>query len=33
VIPEAHIKLGLREQAASLATVQESFTKRHGIKL
>lgn len=33
VIPEAHIKLGLREQAASLATVQESFTKKQGIKL
>ena len=33
VIPEAHIKLGLREQAASLATVQESFTTRQGIKL
>src|SRR5262249_26526965 len=33
VIPEAHVKLGLREQAASLATVQETFTKRHGIKL
>jgi 3-isopropylmalate/(R)-2-methylmalate dehydratase large subunit len=33
VMPEAHIKLGLREQAASLATVQESFTKRQSIKL
>lgn len=33
VIPEAHIKLGLREQAASLATVQESFTAKQGIKL
>lgn len=33
VIPEAHIKLGLREQAASLATVQESFTGKQGIKL
>ena len=33
VIPEAHIKLGLREQAASLATVQEAFTTRQGIKL
>ncbi len=33
VMPEAHIKLGLKEQAASLATVQESFSKRHGIKL
>ena len=33
VMPEAHVKMGLKEQAASLATVQESFTKRHGIKL
>lgn len=33
VMPEAHRKMGLEEQAASLATVQESFTKRHGIKL
>ncbi len=33
VMPEAHIKLGLREQSQQLATVQESFTKRHGIKL
>jgi 3-isopropylmalate/(R)-2-methylmalate dehydratase large subunit len=33
VIPEAHIKLGLREQASSLATVQEAFTTRQGIKL
>src|SRR5262245_4659247 len=33
VIPEAHIKLGLREQAASLATVQESFTTKQKIKL
>lgn len=33
VIPEAHVKLGLREQANELATVQESFTKRHRIKL
>jgi 3-isopropylmalate/(R)-2-methylmalate dehydratase large subunit len=33
VIPEAHIKLGLREQAASLATVQESFSGKQGIKL
>jgi 3-isopropylmalate/(R)-2-methylmalate dehydratase large subunit len=33
VIPEAHVKLGLREQAASLATVQEAFTTRQGIKL
>jgi 3-isopropylmalate/(R)-2-methylmalate dehydratase large subunit len=33
VMPEAHIKLGLREQSQQLATVQESFTQRHGIKL
>jgi len=33
VMPEAHVKLGLKEQAASLATVQEAFTKRHAIKL
>jgi 3-isopropylmalate/(R)-2-methylmalate dehydratase large subunit len=33
VMSESHIKLGLKEQAASLATVQESFTKRQGIKL
>ncbi|MGK4008798.1 aconitase family protein [Sorangium sp. So ce1036] len=33
VMPEAHLKLGLREQAASLATVQQAFTERHGIKL
>ncbi|HEX5050182.1 MAG TPA: aconitase family protein [Planctomycetota bacterium] len=33
IMPEAHVKMGLREQAASLATVQEAFTKRQGIKL
>ena len=33
VMPEAHRKMGLAEQAGSLATVQEAFTKRHGIKL
>jgi 3-isopropylmalate/(R)-2-methylmalate dehydratase large subunit len=33
VMPEAHKKMGLKEQAGSLATVQEGFTKRHGIKL
>ena len=33
VIPEAHIKLGLREQAASLATVQEAFTTKQRVKL
>ncbi len=33
IMPEAHIKMGLREQAASLATVQEKFTKQQGVKL
>ena len=33
VMPEAHVKMGLREQAASLATVQERFTKEQGVKL
>ncbi len=33
VMPEAHLKLGLREQANQLATVQEAFTKRHSVKL
>jgi 3-isopropylmalate/(R)-2-methylmalate dehydratase large subunit len=33
VMPKAHRDMGLKEQAASLATVQESFTKRQGIKL
>jgi 3-isopropylmalate/(R)-2-methylmalate dehydratase large subunit len=33
VMPRAHREMGLREQAASLATVQESFTQRQGIKL
>ncbi len=33
VMPEAHVKMGLREQAASLATVQEAFTKQQGVKL
>ena len=33
IMPAAHIKMGLREQAASLATVQASFTKAQGIKL
>ena len=33
IMPEAHIKMGLREQAASLATVQEAFTKKQGVKL
>ena len=33
VMPEAHVKMGLREQAASLATVQESFAKSQGVRL
>ncbi len=33
IMPKAHKDMGLQEQAASLATVQERFTKRHGIKL
>lgn len=33
VMPEAHVKLGLREQAASLATVQAAFTARQGVRL
>ncbi|MBE7486188.1 MAG: 3-isopropylmalate dehydratase [Polyangiaceae bacterium] len=33
VMPEAHKKMGLDAQAASLATVQDSFSKRHGIRL
>ena len=33
IMPKAHKDMGLQEQAASLATVQETFTKRHGIKL
>lgn len=33
VMPKAHRDMGLREQAGSLATVQDSFAKRQGIKL
>lgn len=33
VMPEAHVQLGLREQAAKLATVQEAFARRHGVRL
>ncbi|MBP9111943.1 MAG: 3-isopropylmalate dehydratase [Polyangiaceae bacterium] len=33
VMPKAHKDLGLEAQAASLATVQEGFTKKHRIKL
>ncbi|HVJ91329.1 MAG TPA: aconitase family protein [Labilithrix sp.] len=33
VMPRAHRAMGLKEQAEELATVQESFTKRQGIRL
>jgi 3-isopropylmalate/(R)-2-methylmalate dehydratase large subunit len=33
VMPQAHIDLGLREQAASLKDVQEQFCEEQGIKL
>ncbi|MHC5063637.1 MAG: aconitase family protein [Planctomycetota bacterium] len=33
VMPEAHVKMGLREQAASLATVQADFASRQGVRL
>ncbi|NUQ77758.1 MAG: 3-isopropylmalate dehydratase [Polyangiaceae bacterium] len=33
IMPEAHIKMGLKEQAASLATVQQAFTDKHHVKL
>jgi 3-isopropylmalate/(R)-2-methylmalate dehydratase large subunit len=33
VMPKAHRDMGLEQQAASLATVQEGFARRHGIKL
>jgi 3-isopropylmalate/(R)-2-methylmalate dehydratase large subunit len=33
VMPRAHREMGLKEQAEKLATVQEGFTKRQGIKL
>ncbi|MFY9343759.1 MAG: aconitase family protein [Planctomycetota bacterium] len=33
IMPEAHVKMGLKEQAASLATVQEAFTRKQGVKL
>jgi 3-isopropylmalate/(R)-2-methylmalate dehydratase large subunit len=33
VMPEAHVKMGLRDQARKLAVVQEAFTSRHGVKL
>ncbi|HEY2366614.1 MAG TPA: aconitase family protein, partial [Polyangiaceae bacterium] len=33
IMPKAHRDMGLKEQAEKLATVQDGFTKRHGIKL
>ena len=33
VMPRAHRDMGLKEQAEELATVQESFTQRQGVKL
>ncbi|MBX3220481.1 MAG: 3-isopropylmalate dehydratase [Labilithrix sp.] len=33
VMPRAHREMGLKEQAEELATVQESFSKRQGVKL
>src|SRR3984885_684041 len=33
IMPKKHVEMGLKEQAASLATVQEAFTKKQGIKL
>ena len=33
VMPEAHVKMGLKEQAASLATVQERFVNSQKVRL
>jgi 3-isopropylmalate/(R)-2-methylmalate dehydratase large subunit len=33
VMPRKHVEMGLKEQAKSLATVQEAFTRKQGIKL
>jgi 3-isopropylmalate/(R)-2-methylmalate dehydratase large subunit len=33
VMPKAHREMGLKEQAEKLASVQEDFTKRQGVKL
>jgi len=33
VMPKAHVEMGLREQAASLATAQERFTAAQGVRL
>jgi 3-isopropylmalate/(R)-2-methylmalate dehydratase large subunit len=33
IMPRAHREMGLKEQAEKLATVQEAFTKKQGVKL
>ena len=33
VMPKAHVDMGLKEQAASLATVQQRFAQQQGVKL
>lgn len=33
VMPQKHVEMGLKEQAASLATVQEAFTKSQDVRL
>ena len=33
VMPKKHVEMGLREQAASLATVQQAFAKSQGVRL
>jgi 3-isopropylmalate/(R)-2-methylmalate dehydratase large subunit len=33
IMPKKHVEMGLKEQARSLATVQEAFTKKQGVKL
>jgi 3-isopropylmalate/(R)-2-methylmalate dehydratase large subunit len=33
VMPQKHVDMGLREQAAQLKVVQEEFTKRHNVRL
>jgi 3-isopropylmalate/(R)-2-methylmalate dehydratase large subunit len=33
IMPQKHVEMGLKEQARSLATVQEAFTTKQGIRL
>ena len=33
VMPEKHVAMGLKEQAASLADVQQGFSEKHGVRL